>query len=651
MKYIYILIMLLVLFILVFLITDSRCEIENFTQIRQNNYICNDPNAINSNMNSDKPIDNSFCTYDNEIVCNRPFADNYDISLDNINKNTISNDISVCGNSTFNNYVDVYEYEKDEDGDIMFNNGNKIKIRATKSDAIGNPLKYIGNEVIVDPSDNRANIQDINKYLKYKNGNGVVYVQSNKIDNSKCKKIDNKICRFPMTDVKINSLNGISDNDGEFKSLVNSNNELMPSNYLTQGARYKKEDLELRSNKKSLYKELFFETNTISGYGLNLWDINGYVTMEQLTSRKGIIINNTHTFNDEDGPILGSYINERGVIINRFGYGFSAMPRNYHELAKYAKDNGIHVALAINKDATKYACGIGSTKAIACDVALARCRSFMTFENLEIYFKDLLSSLQIELKRRRNVYPVKSLLWNIIDSKIIDVKNSDEEKLHKIIDDYINTKDELTLATSYYRLMSHKELYNKILNNKLDDNSLIIKKIERSDESISELPTLVEVMKYIMDKSKKDEESGNTCGILMIDEQRYMNFNNDATEIISKPGCNPLPTLLNICNNKTNCYEAAVIGTNNENKCFILQDIKSTFPDWKTFNDAPIQKEYDDNAHKELISQWNSEKDQIKSNNQVDLANNLLERCKSVGNNCVLYKLNGEVYSYNTLFD
>ena len=154
-----------------------------------------------------------------------------------------------------------------------------------------------------------------------------------------------------------------------------------------------------------------------------------------------------------------------------------------------------------------------------------------------------------------------------------------------------------------------------------------------------------------MDKSKKDEESGNTCGILMIDEQRYMNFNNDATEIISKPGCNPLPTLLNICNNKTNCYEAAVIGTNNENKCFILQDIKSTFPDWKTFNDAPIQKEYDDNAHKELISQWNSEKDQIKSNNQVDLANNLLERCKSVGNNCVLYKLNGEVYSYNTLFD
>jgi len=658
MKYIYILLILLVLFILVFLVTEDRCEIatsskalEKFTQVRQNKFVCNDENAANhytGELGENQMVDNSYCSYNNNIVCNRPFAENYDNSLDNINKNNTSNEISVCGNDKFSNYVDVFEYN--EDG---------YKIRAIRSDASGTPLTYLGNEVIIDKSDTRG-VDDNEKYLKYKTGNAIVYKQTNILDNSKCKYINNKICRFPMATTNINSLHGISKDDNEFKSLVNSNNELLPDKYLISGASFDENELLVRNNKKMLYKELFFETDSIAGYGLNLWDINGFVNMQQLTTSKDVIVNSEHTMNADTenelhGPILGSYINENGTINNRLGYGFSSIPRNYNELVAYARKNDFHVALAISKNADKYACGIGTTKAIACDIALVRCKTFTSFDNLEKYFTGLSNELQIELKRRRNVYPIKTVLGlnlglgSITDSKIIDEDNEDDKNLQDIIKDYIEIKDELTLATSYYRLMSHKELYNRFLNDELDVDSEIIKKVEKTDPNITDLPSLNEIMNYITDKSKKDEINGNKCGILMVDNERYTNFNNDANIINSK--CNPLPDVTNMCKDD-NCVESTVIGVNDDNKCFILQDVKSIYPAWDKFNNDPVQKDgMEDEDFEKAVNQWSNEKEQINNNNKIDLANNLLDRCNSVGNNCILYKLNGEIYSYNSLFN
>ena len=79
MKYIYILLILLVLFMLVFLVTDDRCEqgynaLEKFTQVIQTKYICNDPNAKNKytgKLGENQVIDNSYCSYENNVVCNR----------------------------------------------------------------------------------------------------------------------------------------------------------------------------------------------------------------------------------------------------------------------------------------------------------------------------------------------------------------------------------------------------------------------------------------------------------------------------------------------------------------------------------------------------------------------------------------------------
>ena len=123
--------------------------------------------------------------------------------------------------------------------------------------------------------------------------------------------------------------------------------------------------------------------------------------------------------------------NENAKIINRFGYGFSKIPRNYNELVSLARNNDFHVALAVSKKADKYACGIGTTKAIACDVALARCKTFVSFEDLELYFNGLVNILRLEMNRRKNLYPIKSLagFGSISDSKEINESDSKEKEL------------------------------------------------------------------------------------------------------------------------------------------------------------------------------------------------------------------------------
>ena len=166
MKYIYVLLILLVLFVLVYLITEDRCQIEHFKQIEHDgDKRCNDIKALNNDPDTEKTIDNSYCIYDYETVCSRPFADNYDNSLDDININNTSSSLPVCGNPEFGNYVDVFTY--DDNGD---------KVRAIISDANGEPLTYLGQEVELDPRDENK------KFLIYKSDGSFVYLQTNVID-------------------------------------------------------------------------------------------------------------------------------------------------------------------------------------------------------------------------------------------------------------------------------------------------------------------------------------------------------------------------------------------------------------------------------------------------------------------------------------
>jgi len=631
MRYIYILLLLITFYIVVYLITEDRCNIESFTQIDNSNYICDDNKATNTyeGDHQDKTIDNSYCHFNNETVCNRPFADNY---------NSLELDINngVCNDMEFSNYVDVYEYDKDENGNyILDNNDNKIKKRVKKSEVNGNPLKYnIDGKTVVMDEDN-----DI--YLKYEDGT-VVYKKKYNIDNSKCKNINNKICRFPMAKTNVNSLYGISSNENEFKSLVNDNNELMPNNYRVQGEIFNEKQKQIiRQDKKSIYKKLFFDSETIEGLGLNLWSINSYVNYRQLTTDKDSFVTENYNFINNDkktitGDIYNSFIDNKNILINIKGYGFSTIPRNYYELVKFANNNGFHIALAVSENADKYACGIATTKAIACDIALARCKTFVSLEKLEYYFNGLESMLQIELRRRRNVNAERSWINNIKNLYINTVDNEQAE----LIDNYINNKDTLSLATMYYRLHTHNELYFRYNNSLLsDDENKLIEANLIQNSSVTELPSLVSVMKYIMNKAKTENET-NKCGILLVNNDRYINYNNDATNIQNI--CNPLPDIPTLCNDNK-CNEATVLGLNQDNKCFILHDFNLTFPDWDKFDNLPVKNENND--------KWVDEKNNILQNDKINTAQNLLEKCKKIGNNCIMYKINGEIYSYNSLFN
>ena len=639
MKYIYVILLILVLFILVFLITEDKCAIENFTQFNDDKYICDDANANNTYTGDtdNKIVNNSFCTYDYETVCNRPFASNYD----ELTTSMPSNDISVCGDDKFKdngNYIDVYQYEFEENGEFKLDDdGNKVKMKLKKSEVSGSPLMYFDREVVIDSNDE----------LRYKDGT-FVFKQTNKIDNSKCKTINNKICRFPMSNSNVNSLYGISSNEDEFKSLVNNSGELMPGNMLTQGALYNDATKKIRQDKKMLFKELFFDSDTIEGNGLNLWDDNGFIDMTLLTSTDSIL-SKKYTVKDESDnesstDVLSAYVDNFGNIVNRKGYNLEGIPRNYYELVKLANSKGFKVALAVNKNANKYACGIAKTKASACDIALARCKTFISLEKIEELFKSQKANLVTELKRRKSVYPIKSLVGNIVDteinidpdSKFLTYTYLDETQKTNhvsVLQKYLNDSDEISLAVMYYRSLSHKELYNIFKNKNLTSDE--INSVEQKSNNI---PSLNTILKYIVNKSI-EEDTNNESGILMIDNERYVNYNNDATNVIQH--CS-LPEVQNICNGKEKCNEAAVIGLNQENKCILLQDFKLTFPNWDKY-ELLAEQDLDNDK-------WINEKNEIHNNNKINLSNELMNKCKMLGSECVMYKINGETYSYNTLF-
>ena len=189
--------------------------------------------------------------------------------------------------------------------------------------------------------------------------------------------------------------------------------------------------------------------------------------MALLTSLENIIINKKTFINDSEElsvDILSSYLDDFNNINNRKGYNFDGIPRNYYELVKLANSKGLHVALAVNKNANKYACGISKTKAGACDIALVRCKTFIPLEEFDKLFKNQKSNLLDELKRRKSIYPVKSLLGNIVDSEVnisADKKlltyrylNDDDKSKHKnLLEKYLNNMDEISLAVMYYRIL------------------------------------------------------------------------------------------------------------------------------------------------------------------------------------------------------
>lgn len=531
MKYLYIILILILLFLLV--LNNSNNVLEKFIQIENKTKICND-NKANNYINSNINVDNSYCIYDFETICNRPFALNYDDSIFNIDYD------GVCAKNEFSNFNDPYYYEKNDNGNYILDDGkNKIKIKLTKNDIDENFIYF----------DKKVKIDDDGIHLNYTDDNSVVYKQKYKIDNTKCKLIDNKKCRYPMNNILNDSL------------LYNGINE--------------------------------------SSY--NIYDENGYISLEMLKYNDEHLYNKNIKFNEQEFNLMFSIIDNYKNIIKRKGYNINDFT-NYKELVDKLNNKGYNIAIAVDNN-NKYSFGLSKSKSISCDIALVRCYCYLSNNELEKHFKNKKIKLIELLLERLKLYPEKSLFGNIINCKIINDSNEDEKKYYNIIEQYLYSLDYLNLALLYYKSLTHKELYY-LYNYEITQNE--IESVENNNSSID----LIFI--YLFNKNKID----NTSGIYMINNNRYINFNNDAKNIIDI--CN-ISDINNLCH-EDNCNEVTVLGNKN-NKCILLQD----------FNIL----DNNDNNHED---------------NKIELTKKVLDKCNKIANNCIVYKINNKIYSYNSLY-
>jgi len=613
------------------MITDDNCSIEHYKQINEDNKLCNNKHALNYSDIDNENIDNSFCNYNSNVICHRPLASNY--------TNNIYNNDLRCPD------LDSYNYEAKDF--VMDQSNNKIPVQESDLDELGN---YCGISTDMDAS---------NKIFK-KNTTEQLFKVNKCASIDVCKYIENKTCKYPMANIQINSLKGITFSNAEFNNSIvtqkieeDSNgvskitdldtHELLPAQLLTVGPHLSEKDSKFRSNLKLLYIKLFNNDGTISN-GLNIWDMNGKVDASHL-QKSGIIDN---------------YIDNSGKIISRKGYSLPNIPRNYYELVSEMIKKDFHVALAVNNSATKYAIGIGKTKSEAADVALLRCISFISLSDILKLFKNQKDSLIDILHTKLNLVSEKETktgLWDTIKGTVgigsneIIINSLSNEELIKKSQDVLSlliTYDVSLLAKKIIYLTSHQDIVNNNMLNLTDNNySNIACKVHGTHNGAicSGDPSLDDLLNYIYFKSK-EENKKDQSGLLMIDEDRYINIDIDASFIDKSSNCN-LPIITKLCpNDKTDCQEIAMIGYNNaKDQCTVYQDIKySLYDEDYDYRKLPIMGGSGSNKT------WINEKNDIMKNDKVNLMVDNYNKCKKSNDKCIVYKINDKVSSYDSLY-
>lgn len=623
-KIYYILIGILI-FAMIYMITDDNCSFEKFTQINDGSKVCNNEHAMNYTKDSNNNIDNSFCNFSANVICHRPFASNF-------NNNKYDN--SRCS--------DIRAYNYEEEKFITDSSNNKIPVKKNDLDDLG---KYCGISTEIDA---------IGKVFKQGTQEQMFKVQKcPSLDN--CKYIENKTCRYPMANVKINTLKGLTSNNEEYNDLilkqkmVENNNksemidldtyELMPGNLLTVGP------FKSRANFKKLYTRLFNNNGSFAkNEGLNLWDINGKIELNNLVK----------------SDIIDSYLDNNGNIISRKGYSLNVIPKNYYELVYLMKEKKYHVALSVNSDATKYAIGVGSTKSEAADIALIRCITYISLKEMIDLFKSHKNILVNFLHNKLNLVKqneAKTGIWNAIkgsigaDSNII-INPETSDKLKDISNSKrsnLVSNDAASLGKMALYLSSHKDIVEayKIQLNKEQFSEITCKiKGTHNGKVCSNKPSIDELFNYIYFKAKS-ENINKPCGLFMIDEKRYVNVDLDSTFIENSSNCNILD-IENRCTdpNKKDCQEVAVIGYNSKNdKCQIYQESKDSLYDQD--ENIDFRKLPKLNPNNEM---WINEKEDIMKNDNVELILDTIKKCKKTNDKCILYKNNGQVSSYNSFY-
>ena len=621
MRQFYCILIAFLIVVIIYVFFEETCELEHF---QDNVMKCNDIKATNYHDVNDELIDNSLCTYNDNIICNRPLSSNFsDSKIDETYR---------CPDVKAFNYENV-EFIKDSDN-------NKVPI--TDSDLVNG--KYC------------------NQHINLDEGNHFLVKKCPNIDV--CKYIENKQCRFPMSNTKINSLKGICSSLDEFNGLIMTKDyndkgemldlseyKLMPNNYITAGPHLSEEVSKYRANLLNLYTILFNnDGSNVNSNNLNLWDRYGKIDSARLIG------------SSSDDPLYSKFIDYSGKIINRKYYNFSSPPTNYYEALDFFENKKLHIALAVNDTATKYAIGVGETKSEAADIALARCITFLEIEEIfnlfnEIFMnnKDILVNKLLDKIDLIKKNELSKGFWNSIKSSIgigdneiiLNPRNTDDlqERTSKIKEEIIKL-NESKIGNLLFNLTSHEDVVSMIQlnlsNNLLDDYKCkIYGKV--NDRVCNIDPEVEDIFKYLCIRGNK-ENKNDKCGILLINEKRYLNIDLDKSFVNR---CNSCVTseIKNLCKGD-GCNYVAVIGYDEQNdKCNLYQDINMSLQSNNNFIDYTKLPIINKGADK-----WINEKEEILKNDRIDLILDNLIKCEQSYNKCVLYNLNGKQTSYNSLY-
>lgn len=370
-----------------------------------------------------------------------------------------------------------------------------------------------------------------NNYNRCHDSDAYNFELNSKIPNNNlCQYENNDTCIFPTSLSNINSLYDIIDNPEEYLSLHNDDGSINYNNILRFGPCISKN--KHRDTKLDLYFRLFnrkainLSLNS-SDPIFNLWDLAGKISIDQLKADYGKVIK-SYTFIEETIE----------TKIDVLGYGQNMLPEvSYNEIVNNFNNNLLssnrikHVALAISKDGSKYAIGIGNTKDSAMDIAILNAILFepITEKNIDIQHNELNRSYtrtihlfnKAKLMNNSDYTRIKK---DINDKRIVN----DEDKLLVLYRDKMNENDKNPVGIlminndRYFKYPNNSDTLNKCLNvvkqieSKCFDSNKIVNGERNCNEVImirhdkaNEKCTIIQNNKNIIKNSEYDFSKSN----------------------------------------------------------------------------------------------------------------------------------------------
>ena len=371
-------------------------------------------------------------------------------------------------------------------------------------------------------------------------------------NNDLCQFENNDTCIFPVSLSNVNSLFDIINNPDEFVSIHDKDFNVNYNNILRAGPCISKKNN--RNGKLELYYRLFNRDsikpmNNYLDPIFNLWDLSGKITYDQLKAEYGAIIR-TYNFVEEN---ISTTIDVQGYNLQiPFDSDYSTIVNKFNNTTN--TDHIKHVALAVSKNGSKYAIGIGKTKDAAMDIAFLNALLYDDNDKDRSGSVDRSYTRYIFLIRKAKL--MDNILYQTIKRDIIENKIvKDEDRLlvfikDKLFEDETNPIGILMLNNERYfkynndpstldkcidqikniNSTCYNNNNNKIIAGEPNCNEAILLRYDKSNNKCNIVQNSVNIIKnsdYDLSKSKNLKELTVNAPIKIINNLMENNCNND----------------------------------------------------------------------------------------------------------------------------